>query len=35
MTLVENQIGGELLNFGRTRLLILPYTHTVGFEDGA
>ena len=35
MVLVENQIGGELLNFGRTRLLILPNTHTVGFEDGA
>ena len=35
MKLVENQIGGELLNFGRTRLLILPNTHTVGFEDGA
>ena len=35
MALVENQIGGELLNFGRTRLLILPNTHTVGFEDGA
>ena len=35
MTLVENQIGGELLNFGRSRLLILPNTHTIGHEDGA
>ena len=28
MALVENQIGGELLNFGRTRLLILCLLYT-------
>lgn len=35
MLMLENQVGGEILNFGKSRLLLLPPNVTIDSGDGA